>query len=381
MMAKQPITNPSYPTDNIQNQPNQPTITPEALQLLFDQVGIDITTYLTDTFISELNGNQGAFKIGFDDATITADNVGDALIEIKQEIIDIVLGQIPDNSLTELKMAAEMKKQAGGVAKYNDLQALRIAETDTGVADAYVVTTGGPFERVDGNTLPFIPANNNTGASTINEDGNGVAPIQKYVDGAWIALEEGDLKKFQQVQLVWNASESAFQLAPKGGATIKSIQRGVSQIPSGQSFIDVVISSVDELASIVRSPYTIQAGSNLNDVIIKCELINNTTVRLSRNNAPAFNSANIYWVVIEYNNVKSLQKGTYSLGVSGSEQTVNISSINVDKSQIFSSFTHNEGSSQIDGSNLGYRIINNTTIGFETGAIRPDIHWQVIEFN
>lgn len=103
-----------------------------------------------------------------------------------------------------------------------NLDILRKAKLDTGVADAYIVNTEGTFSRVDGNILPFIPSNTNTGASTMNEDGNGVANIKKYVDSAWVALEEGDLNKFQQVLLAWNATESAFQLAPKGGNPIKS---------------------------------------------------------------------------------------------------------------------------------------------------------------
>ncbi len=125
-----------------------------------------------------------------------------------------------------------------------NLDIARIAETDTGTANAYVVSTSGTFSRVDGNILNFIPANNNTGASTINEDDNGVATIKKYVDGAWVALEEGDLKKFQQVQLVWNASESAFQLAPKGGAL---------ELPSENSIFTNFSSSVAQTMNLVLS--------------------------------------------------------------------------------------------------------------------------------
>ena len=221
----------------------------QIVQTNFDSRATELQTK-HNSLIDTIQALTGSLQVGHTSASIASETVAEALEENRTEIDtkvdatnvltldnttpyspltdynpatvklvnDTALAGIGDNSLTELKMAAEMKKQAGGVAKYNDLDILRIAELDTGVAGAYIVTTAGAFSRVDGNTLPFIPANNNTGASTINEDGNGIANIIKYVDGAWIDIEDGDLKKFQQVQLVWNASESAFQLAPKGGA-------------------------------------------------------------------------------------------------------------------------------------------------------------------
>lgn len=138
----------------------------------------------------------------------------------------------PDGSITDAKLATDVKVgslatletvvKTDVVSAINEdvtnLEILRIAELDTGAADAYVVTTAGTFSRVDGNILPFIPANANTGASTINEDGNGVADIKKWVEGVSTALEEGDLPKFQKAELVWNSSEADFFFAPKGGA-------------------------------------------------------------------------------------------------------------------------------------------------------------------
>jgi hypothetical protein len=64
---------------------------------------------------------------------------------------------------------------------------------DTGSANAYVVTNGSPYQSYrTGAHLAFIPANSNTGASTVNVDGLGSASIlnpagQPLTTGALVA--------------------------------------------------------------------------------------------------------------------------------------------------------------------------------------------------
>ena len=102
-----------------------------------------------------------------------------------------------------------------------NLDIARIAKTDTGVADAYVVDTAGTFDRtIEGNLLHFIPSNTNTGACTISEDSQTAKAIKKFDIGtdAYIDLEAEDLKKNTPVQLTWSLTNDFFVLAPKGGA-------------------------------------------------------------------------------------------------------------------------------------------------------------------
>ncbi len=62
-----------------------------------------------------------------------------------------------------------------------------IVSDDTGVADAYVATMPKSWvSYANGYTLILIPANTNTGASTINVDGQGVKDI-KTTGGAALA--------------------------------------------------------------------------------------------------------------------------------------------------------------------------------------------------
>lgn len=188
-MTKQLITAPAYPTNNNQSQPRIPTLSYQEFQLLLDQVGIDTKAFL-EAMIAELQdstGSKGSNTIGHNSANVTADNVGDALEENAQAIdgIDsqsvkltgnqtvagvktfssspvipetptqdtqaaskgyvddvvagVTLGQIPDNSLTESKMANEMKKQSGGVAPYDSVFNSFSADADRYVGNVFEV--------------------------------------------------------------------------------------------------------------------------------------------------------------------------------------------------------------------------------------------------
>ncbi len=224
-MAKKTLTPSTVAVNNVRLLDDEPKNQSTQVKTAMDQYGIDDLSYTNDTHLPELttsaNDTSGAHGVGFGSTQgdITSDNVGDALDEIVTIAKDAQAGTIIPGSITDTMLSNATGQIKDRVAEDAvNLDVLRIAETDTGAANAYVVDTPGTFSRVDGNTFSFIPSNNNTGASTINEDTTGVASIKKYVDGAWIDLEEGDIKKFQKVDLTWNASESAFTLAPKGGA-------------------------------------------------------------------------------------------------------------------------------------------------------------------
>ncbi len=393
-MAKKTITAPTYDVDNNQQQDRKPTMDYVAFQTLLDKVGKDGRDYLINDLIAELqsviSNQSGSFTIGHNTIGITADNVGDALIEIKDALDGIVLGQIPDNTLTEAKMAAEMKKQPGGVAEFDtvatdvvNLDILRIAETDTGAADAYVVDTPGTFSRVDGNTFSFIPSNNNTGASTINEDTTGAASIKKYVDGAWVDLEEGDIKKFQKVDLTWNASESAFTLAPKSGAVIKSIQRGSGSMSTSSTSVNIPISQVDLTKSIIR--VTLR-GSQTQPARLFVAGKFNSDIELNFQRVVGTGVAVFEWEVVEFNNVKSMQSGTKTSVETATTITQAISSVDTSKSLLFFSFKSTADSSTVTGAWLmTAKITSDVLLTWQryasVGSGTTTIEWFVVEFN
>jgi hypothetical protein len=172
-MSKLTITPSSIDVDNIQLLPDVVVGQATELKVLFDKSPTDEKAYINDVLIPELNGDNGSKKIGHDSTNVTADNVGDALEEVNAKdtanvkitgnqtiagvktftdglktsvlpalpadvanrqyvdavVVGIVSGSIPANSITELQMADAMKKQAGGVAKYNDVGAITDLDT------------------------------------------------------------------------------------------------------------------------------------------------------------------------------------------------------------------------------------------------------------
>ncbi len=100
------FTQPAYPVDNNRSQPRKPTLDYVAFQTLLDQVGEDTKNYLV-SFLAELAATSASYNIGHDSDNITANNVGGALEENRQAIVDVVLGDIPDGSLTDIKLSNE----------------------------------------------------------------------------------------------------------------------------------------------------------------------------------------------------------------------------------------------------------------------------------
>lgn len=101
------------PTNNIASLANQPVEAPATLKQKFDQIGEDLKDYVNNTLLTELEsstlGSDGAKSVGLKLSQITATNVNGAVLELYNAITGIVLGQIPDNSLTNLKLGTDVK--------------------------------------------------------------------------------------------------------------------------------------------------------------------------------------------------------------------------------------------------------------------------------
>jgi len=242
-MSKQNLPQSTVATDTIQNLATRPTESASELKAKFDKYSIDDVDYTNNTLIPALEsttvGDAGANTIGLNAVGVTADNVNDGIAEVQANISGAALGEIPDNTITELKMAAEMKKQAGGVYPYNDgdtnatnistntsnigtiedeLDILRTAKDSTGTTNAYILDTPAVFDyAVDGNLVNFNPNFTNSGSATIAIDGTTKA-IRKFdIDtDSYVILEAEDIKKNNPTQLRFDVSEDFFVLPLKG---------------------------------------------------------------------------------------------------------------------------------------------------------------------
>ena len=110
--------------NNHQSQPNKPTISATQLKILYDKAPNDIKTShnaLIDELESSTNGSSGADSVGCTEAiTGGGTTVQGNLEALQQAIADVQSGAVANDSLTEAKMADEMKKDiVGGVTAYD----------------------------------------------------------------------------------------------------------------------------------------------------------------------------------------------------------------------------------------------------------------------
>lgn len=161
------------------------------------------------------------------------------------------------------------------------------------------------------------------------------------------------------------------------GSNIKSIQRGVvtfsTTIP-----INITISSVNFASSIVI--LTFDTGTNIgyaDKVLVKGKLTSGTNLELTKYTAQT-DYPTVYWQVIEFQNIKSLQQGEF---IYSSGNTVTISAVNTAKSVLF--FSYSSSNSTDSGSNAMFcsgGITSPTQLIFN-GKVWLYIDWYVVEFN
>ena len=153
-------------------------------------------------------------------------------------------------------------------------------------------------------------------------------------------------------------------------SSVKTVQRGSTDIAS-VTFKDVTISAIDVNSSIVNIivPYGSSLGAD--KLMCSAEIINATTMRIHRNTADA-STYEISWEVIEFNGVKSLQKGISTTGPT-------ITSVNMAKSIVFDSVTTTSNSTGFVYIYYSARLLTSTNL-YLVGASKTH-YWQLIEFN
>jgi len=404
-VSKKTLTQSTVATNNIQSQPDQVVDQSTALKLAFDQYGIDSKQYNNVTLLAELAdespSNSGSNTIGHNSPGITANNVGDGLEELKDALDGIVLGQIPDNTLTEAKMAAEMKKQAGGVYPYNsgdtnatnigtnanNVDILRTGATVGGSANAITLTsaTASNFDfAIDLNPITFMPTANNTGAVTVNLDDHGVVSVLKPDGvGGTTALEADDLVDGVPATFYRRVSGNFFLFSPKGGAdVIKSEQTGTFTSGSAATF-DLTIAPVDVDASVVDVYVQgVVLGADIN--LFRVKLINSTTVRVIRGGTGTMSTINLAYQVTEYvkENVKSKQELDFTITTTA--HIIPISSVDINKAILSASLSSGSTSANLQDGTYRYYYNNSTGVWFwYPGSLSGTVitTLQVIEFN
>ena len=161
---------------------------------------------------------------------------------------------------------------------------------------------------------------------------------------------------------------------------IKSIQRGTMSFTASDKTFTATISSVDTTKAIVRVSNFNTDGAAYEDCF-SIKLTNATTITVARQYAGG-GTITVCWEVIEFNNVKSIQRGEI-VNNSSKPATATISSVNTAKALMFLSFSSCQMNSNPSYFMANYQITSATSISIDgySGTFYSTYEWQVIEFN
>lgn len=124
--------------------------------------------------------------------------------------------------------------------------------TDSGAADAYVMTLGGISELIDGQHYRFKATAANTGASTLNVNSFGAKSIRKTSNAV---LASGDIKAGAMVEAMYDASNDWFQMTSQlGNAPGADVLVGASATDTTPGYLDDKIEADFGLEKIIQNP-------------------------------------------------------------------------------------------------------------------------------
>lgn len=232
---------------------------------------------------------------------------------------------------------------------------------NTELAKPLVKADGTAFKNIKAGIYSFVYSGSNF---TVQGEGGeyGTATASEVLQGYTLGTENG----------VVNGVFSS----------LKSKQSGIVSLSATDTFIDVNISAVNISKSILDvscSPGNSNETTHAT-MAVKIEFINTNTIRLTRAKASTSTSNIIVsWIVYEFNNVKSLQRGSKTLAAT-TYNDVSISAVNINKSMIFISYTDTMNAT-IQSSYITRYFGSSSLITFHcTQPTDKIINWQVIEF-
>jgi len=169
-------------------------------------------------------------------------------------------------------------------------------------------------------------------------------------------------------------------VSPSNNVVIKSIQIVPHTRISDRSIVkDYTISDVDTSKTILMNVGSYGNNADPHEGMIRAELINSTTVRLTRNAYQDPGDVHYYFTVVEYSSgIKSIQRGASGIG------TITISEVNVNKTIVNICNASSTAGSFEDwryGNMTNNRGYLNSSIEIELfGHNSNTISYEVIEF-
>jgi len=136
--------------ENHQTLPDQPTNTPTQLKVLFDKAAVDIVAFVNNTLTAEVDSVVGALptddtvltRTNTDVYTPTTDYHPSTKKYVDDTTADVVLGQIPDGTITEAKLNSSVVSDIDGKALFkNGTGTFTSGGTTYQVTDSFITAT------------------------------------------------------------------------------------------------------------------------------------------------------------------------------------------------------------------------------------------------
>lgn len=145
-------------------------LTPAQLKAKFDEAVNLLKTYLNDTLIAELesttDGSSGADRIGATALNAFSGETVQAILEyLKTQVDGVVLGEIPDNSLTNAKLGTDIK--IGSLATLTTTEKSNVVGAINEI-DGEIVTVATPNKLLKLNSNSKLPASITGDADTLD---------------------------------------------------------------------------------------------------------------------------------------------------------------------------------------------------------------------
>lgn len=154
---------------SLPDKPRSPTYTATALKVLYDKAPNDIKTYVNSILMVELesttDGNSGADNVGATPITGGVANTVQGILEELDTVLDnVVLGQIPDGSLMDVKLSNALGQTKDMVSKHTrQISDLHINIKDFGAIcdgiadDTIAFQSAFDYAYANGKSI-FVPA-------------------------------------------------------------------------------------------------------------------------------------------------------------------------------------------------------------------------------
>lgn len=159
------------------------------------------------------------------------------------------------------------------------------------------------------------------------------------------------------------------------GGGIKRVQRGEVEVTTQQVF-DIPISAVVYGNSIVRISSAVQYSASVH--AFRAELLNDTTVRLTRNHSAASGPMRVVWEVVEFEKVKRIQRGS---NVVWGETNIAINAVDLSKTMVVCSFSSRVTDvTRIDATTMEHLLTSPTNLRLFYRPVDATAHYQIVEF-